>query len=98
MLKTACFSLAAMLAGSAAAQTAARLDPADPKAAVPVRPYESAFKDYRPYVEPEIARWREVNEEVARLAGHMGHVPQQPGTAAKPGAKSPAKGGHGGHK
>lgn len=98
MLKTACFSLAAILAGSAAAQTAARPDPADPKAAAPMRPYESAFKDYRPFVDPDIARWREVNEEVGRLNGHVGHVPRQSGSAAKPGARPAAQGGHGAHK
>lgn len=98
MLRQICIALAACLAGSAAAQTPARSNPADPRAAVPVRPYESAFKDYRPYVDPEIARWREVNDEVGRLNGHMGHVPQRPGAAAKPGAKLPAQGGHGGHK
>jgi len=82
----------------AAAQTAARSDPAEPKSAAPAPAYESAFKDYRPYVDPEIARWREVNEEVGRLNGHIGHVPRQPGVGAKPAAKPPAQGGHGAHK
>jgi hypothetical protein len=92
--------LFAFAAGTTFAQVAvtARPDPADPRAAEQARPYESAFKDYRPYVDPDIARWREVNEEVGRLNGHVGHVPQQPGTAAKPGAKPPAQGGHGAHK
>ena len=98
MLRTTCFALAASFAGSAIGQAAARPDPADPKAAATVRPYESAFRDYRPYVDPDIARWRDVNDEVGKLKGHAGHVPQQPGTAAKPGAKPPAQGGHGGHK
>jgi hypothetical protein len=91
-------ALAACFAGSVAAQTAARPDAADPKAAAPARPYESAFKDYKPYVDPDIARWREVNQEVGRLNGHVGHVPQQPGAAARPGAKPPAPTGHGAHK
>jgi hypothetical protein len=98
MLKTTCFTLAACFAGSAAAQATVRPDPADPKAAVPARQYESAFKDYRPYVDPEIAHWRALNGEVGQLKGHVGHVPLQSGTAAKPVAKPPAHGGHGVHK
>jgi hypothetical protein len=94
MLKTLCFMLAACVAGGAAAQTAARPDPADPKAAVPARPYESAFKGYRPYVDPEVTRWRQSNEEVGRLGGHVGHVPKAQGPAVKPAAQ----GGHGSHK
>ncbi len=98
MLKATCFVLAAILAGSAAAQTAARPDAADPKAAAPAQPYESAFKGYKPYIDSDIARWREVNEDVGRLNGHVGHVPRQSGPAANPGAKPPAPTGHGAHK
>lgn len=94
MLKTICFMLLACVAGSAAAQATARPDPADPKAAVPARPYEPAFKDYRPYVDPEVARWRQSNEEMGRLGGHVGHVPKAQGTSLKPAAQ----GGHGSHK
>ena len=72
--------------------------PVDPKAPAPAVVYESAFKDYRPYVDPEIARWREVNDEVGRLKGHVGHVPQQPASPVKPAAKSAAPSGHGAHK
>ncbi len=95
------FALLACFTGSAAAQTAARPDPADPKAAVPARAYESAFKDYRPYADPEVMRWRQANEEMGRLGGHMGHmghVPRESGPTVKPGAKPPAPAGHGGHK
>lgn len=92
------FALAALAAASAAnAQNAARPDPADPRAATKSRPYESAFKDYRPYREAEVARWREANEEMGRLGGHQGHLPQAAGTA-KPGPKPAAGGGHGSHK
>ena len=94
MLKPLCFMLAACVAGSAAAQTAAPPDPADPKAAVPARPYEPAFKGYRPYVDPEVTRWRQSNEEVGRLGGHVGHMPKAQGPAVKPAAQ----GGHGSHK
>ena len=98
MLRTICFTLATCFAGSAAAQALSPPDPADPKAAAPVRPYESAFKDYRPYVDSDVARWRDVNDEVGRLNGHIGHVPSQPGTAAKPVAKPPAQGANGARK
>src|SRR5688572_23568934 len=98
MLRTTCLALAFCFAGSATAQTAVRPDPADPKAAAPARAYESAFKDYRPYVDPEIARWREVNEEVGGLKGHVGHAPAPPGGATKPAAKPAAPAGHGAHK
>ena len=97
MLKTICFSLAACLAGSSAAQNPVRPDPADPKIAVPARPHESAFKDYRPYVDAEVARWRETNEEMGRLGGHVGHLPK-PEASSKPAARVPAQAGHGGHK
>ena len=100
MLKTICFTLAAWLAGSAVAQTSARSDPADSKAIVPARPYESAFKDYRPYVDPDVARWREANEAMGRLGGHVGHVPGSvpPRGAAPQPAKPPAHAGHGERK
>jgi hypothetical protein len=98
MLKTTCFALAAMLAGGVSAQTAARPDPADPKAVVPERPYESAFKGYKPYVDADIARWSDANREVGRLGGHAGHVPRESGASAKPGAKPPAPTGPGADK
>ena len=98
MLRTTCLALALCFVGSATAQTAKRPDPAEPRAAAPAPSYESAFRDYRPYVDIEIARWREVNQEVGGLGGHVGHVPRQPGSPGKPAAKLPAQGGHGAHK
>ena len=100
MLKSICFTLTALVAGSAVAQSSARSDPADSKAIVPARPYESAFKGYRPYVDPVVARWRESNEEVGRIGGHAGHAPGAApagGAAAQP-AKPPAHTGHGERK
>ena len=94
------FALAALAAsGAAYAQNVARPDPADPKTAAMDRPYESAFKDYRPYREAEVGRWREANEEMGRIGGHRGHVPGQGtghATPVKPAAPAPK--GHGGHK
>ena len=100
MLKKTAIALAALAAAAAAAaQVPARPDPADPKAGGPARPdYESAFKGYRPYADPALARWRASNEEAGRLGGHMGHVPQVSGGSGKPDTKPHAPGPHGGHK
>lgn len=98
MIKSIAFTLAAFVAGSAAAQVSSRPDPSDPKASVPSRSaYESAFKDYRPHSDPKVERWRESNEEMGRLKGHVGHVPGAVPPAAAP-AQKPGSAGHGGHK
>jgi hypothetical protein len=66
-------ALLAMSAGGAAfAQGEGTNDPRAPEARVPALTYQSAFQDYRPYREQELAPWREVNEEVARVGGHVG--------------------------
>ncbi len=59
----------------AAAQPAAgRNDPADPAAPAPAFQYESAFEGYRGYRETPLTPWRDVNDEVARVGGHLGIV------------------------
>jgi len=78
-------TLFACFAGAVAAQQNARPDPADPRASAPARAYDSAFKDYRTYSDPDLARWREANEEVGRLGGHVGHAGR-----VKPAPKPPA--------
>ncbi len=93
MYKELVLLLAATAAMSAGAQPP-RPEPADPKARVPSVEYRSAFEGYRRYAEPEVTGWREMNEEVGRVGGHLGIVRE----AAKPGAKAPAQAGHGGHK
>jgi hypothetical protein len=93
-------ALAALAAaGASAAQNPARPDPAEPKRATTARPaYESAFRDYRPYADPDVGRWRESNEEMGRLRGHAGHVPGSVPPAAR-GTDAPAKPAtHGSHK
>jgi hypothetical protein len=76
-------ALAAICAGAAFAQTDAQRNPSDPQQRVPAVEYRSAFSDYRPYREPETAKWREANDQVRALGGHKGHVAKtQP--AAKP--------------
>jgi hypothetical protein len=64
--------LAAYASGTSFAQSGAVDDPRAPQARVPAVTYQSAFQDYRPYREQELASWREVNEAVARVGGHVG--------------------------
>jgi hypothetical protein len=64
--------LALFAGGGAFAQSEGKNDPRAPEARVPAVTYQSAFQDYRPYREQELASWREVNEEVARVGGHVG--------------------------
>lgn len=68
-------------------------------------PPPSAYADYQPYREEPLLPWRAVNDEVARIGGHIGifggahaghgTAPAQPAPAAKPTA--PAKPAHGAH-
>jgi hypothetical protein len=94
-----CTSLACF-AGAVAAQQSARPDPANPSAGSQKPVYESAFSSYRPWTEPEFARWRDANEEMGRLNGHLGHVPgsrpSRDGTTPPP--KVPAHAERGGRK
>jgi len=54
-----------------------------PRSTVPSTPpaYVSALADYKPWREPVLAPWKRVNDEVARLGGHMGHVRGSPAPA-----------------
>lgn len=88
--------VAATAAGLAAAQQP-RPDPGDPKAKAPEVAYRSAFETYRRYSEPEVSGWREMNEEVRRIGGHVGIAREKP-HPTKPGAKPDPDAGHGGHK
>jgi len=78
------FALAAVAAGSALAQAAARPDPAAPEAKVVPAEYRSAFEGYRSFAEDKVAPWRESNDAVK----------EKP----KPAAKPPAGRSHEGHK
>ena len=80
MKRTMLFALSAMAAGAAFAQGEAKKDPAKPDAAAPPLKYESAFKGFRPYEEQEVASWRDVNDEVARVGGHVGVLKSSPAT------------------
>ena len=86
---------ALLVAGTAVAQSDARLDPRDPRIKVPQVEYRSAFEGYRPYAEPDLRDWRRSNEEVGKGAATSKPQPGTPQTAGKP---APAHQGHEGHK
>jgi hypothetical protein len=89
-------------AGAAGAQTPAQPLPEAAVAAPPA--YRSAFEGYRPYVEEPLAPWREVNDTVGRVGGHVGVLradesgaPPQPATSGMgtaPAAKEPSHDAH----
>ncbi|MGQ0654946.1 MAG: hypothetical protein ACT4P4_22205 [Betaproteobacteria bacterium] len=93
---------ASVIAATAAAQPEGRRKATDPEAPVQPVQYRSAFADYKPFREPEAANWRDVNDEVRGLGGHMGHAgkPKPPGAKQESGQQPQraAPGGHGAHK
>ncbi|MDH3286632.1 MAG: hypothetical protein OEP48_02735 [Betaproteobacteria bacterium] len=88
----AALAIAACAPLATAQQPAPRSGPADPAAPAPVFRYESAFSGYRGFREEPLAPWRDVNDEVARVGGHIGIMRGTSGGhgSAKPGAKPPA--------
>ena len=66
------FAAFTAFAPSAIAQQPVAPNPADPGAKVPAVKYESAFAGYAPYREEKLAPWREVNDEVGKVKGHVG--------------------------
>ena len=94
---------------AAASGTAAQQQATDPAAKAPAIRYESAFGDYRPHRDEKLAPWREVNDEVGRIGGHVGlfrgaggkHPGSSRPAAGQPpergATKAPASGGHAGH-
>ena len=81
--------LAALAAGNAGAQSAARPDPADPDARVPETAYRSAFDDYQVHELSRQTPWCDANEEVGRVGGHVGilreHAAREKDTPQKQG-------------
>ena len=69
--------LAALAAGAAGAQTGARPDPADPNARVPETVYRSSFDGYRTHELSKQTPWRDANQEVGRVGGHVGILREQ---------------------
>ena len=66
-----CAAVLTPLSASAQQKTAGS-NPADPAIAVPAAKYESAFTGYSRYRDEKLASWREVNDDAARVGGHMG--------------------------
>ena len=77
-----------------AQQRTTELSPANPSATVPAVKYESAFTDYLPFRDEKLAPWREVNDEAARVGGHLGIFGGAAGhaghLATKPTVQTPA--------
>ncbi len=91
------FALAlAVSAAGAAAQEAARPDPADPRIKTPDARYRSAFDGYRGYTDKDRVPWRVANEEARELGGHVGQV--RSSSFPKPGAREEKGQPHGGHR
>ena len=86
-------------AAAIGAQTPAQ-PPAD-RGAAPPPTYQSAYEGYRPYVEEPLAPWREVNDTVERVGGHVGILRAETQAIPTPPAAAPAAapkgGGHDAH-
>ena len=83
--------LAALAAGTASAQSGTRPDPADPNARVPETAYRSAFDGFRNHELSKQTPWRDANQEVGRVGGHVGILREQAarkkGASERPGDK-----------
>lgn len=68
------FALSALAGGAAHAQgqVQAGNDAVTPQALGPQAMYESAFEGYRAYRDQDMASWRDLNDEAARVGGHAG--------------------------
>lgn len=71
------YLLAASAAGVAFAEAPKRPDPADAQLRVPAPTYRSAFEGYKPTGPDPKPVWREANEEVGRVGGHIGILREQ---------------------
>lgn len=89
-----CCACSAFWLSPVAAQQQAAGHPADPQALVPPPQHASAFNGYRPFRDEKPGPWREINDEVARVGGHLGifrsNAPAAQGAA-------PATNPHAGH-
>jgi len=54
------------------------------KSPPPTRAYRSAFEGYRPLIDEPMRPWRDANDEMGRLGGHIGHIGNEVGTSARP--------------
>ena len=85
-------TLLAMAVLAAAAPFAAaqqpRPEPTEPAAPVPAFRYESGFDGYRGFRDEPLAPWRELNDDVARIGGHVGIVRGAHGGQIRPPAEA----------
>lgn len=82
------------LAACAGDRAAAPPNAREAQAAVPLVEYRSAFADYKPFADQELADWRKANEEVGAAGGHAAHKPGQ-GPGQQTSKPEPGKpGGH----
>lgn len=68
----------------------ASAEPTQAGARVPGLQYESAFQNYVPYREQPLEAWREVNDEVGRVGGHLGMFRSEGEVRPQPGAPASA--------
>ncbi len=61
-------------------------DPANPAAPAPAIHYQSAFTGYQPYSEEKISSWREVNDQVTIVGGHVGALKNNNDATSQPSA------------
>jgi hypothetical protein len=75
-------AVAALACATAAAAAQVPAQPPADRGAPPPPTYQSAYEGYRPYVEEPLAPWREVNDTVERVGGHVGVLRAgEPGSA-----------------
>lgn len=89
--------LALVLAAAPNLVPAAEPSPSE-KSPPPTRAYGSAFEGYRPLIDEPMRPWREANDAMGRLGGHIGHAGGEAGTSARPvpgSAETPARPGTG---
>lgn len=82
-----------LLCATAGAQTTA-LDATPPTLPITLQ-YESAFRSYQPYVDPQVQSWRESNERVGQIGGWRAYAKEA--AVAQPANADPATDAHSGH-
>jgi hypothetical protein len=93
MLARRLMAAALACAAAADAQTPAQ---STGERAVSAPPYRSAYEGYRPYADEPAAPWREVNDTVGRVGGHIGVLRAEAADAtSKP--ETPKEQGHDAH-
>jgi hypothetical protein len=90
-------AVAVLACATAAAGAQVPAQPPADRGAAPPPTYQSAYEGYRPYVEEPLAPWREVNDTVERVGGHVGILRAETQATPTPPADAPKGGGHDAH-